>query len=743
MIPDAPACPSGTAGAPGGKCVSVQTFVPVRAASAPSAGLLSGGISGLVDEALLAARAWIASEVFLDERVEAVCERIRTSDGLEADLAEVLELCAELAGAECGVLLLRTEGCLRVAAAHGLDGRQRAAFAGFSMLASPVLPSGHEPVAGSLDPLNGSDDFLRHALRTAGLRSFVSVPLAIDGRLGEGVICLLSRGDATARQDSMRRIARAGARIAESIDRRRRAADHASREASLRAIVDSVSDGILTVDDSGRIRSANPSASRIFGYLSDELVGMPIGTLAPRNAPAQATGSLAGCVPGRGFRTYGHPFEVSARTKDGAEVPLEVTFSEIEPGKLVACVLRDISERKQSDARLRQSDRMASLGALAAGLGHDMNNVLFPVRAHLNALAMDAVARRATAAGEHVDQIQQGVRYLQQLADGLHYLVNDAGNADGGCDGAILSNWWRGTGALLRRSLPPLCNVSVEIPDALPRVRITEHALTQAVLNLFVNAGDAMLTVPDHGAGHVCVTAHASPDGRSIDLAISDDGPGMDEATRRRAFDMFFTTKVRGLGSGLGLAMVARAVEQAGGDARIESAPGRGTTVTLRLPVAADPSVDGAVTAISGLHGRAASFIESALGARGFRTVPEAALESADAWFVDPRAGEVAAVRSWRLRRTGRTVVLLGQPHRLASAKWSAVADCTIESLSDFDTLLVGVDRACSIIQRRRNDDRDHDDGGAGAAGADARAQEGGQRRHRRRRGGGARAGGG
>ena len=118
-------------------------------------------------------------------------------------------------------------------------------------------------------------------------------------------------------------------------------------------------------------------------------------------------------------RILGKVVEVFARRKDGTTVPIELSVSEIEPRRMFTGVMRDITERRANEARLRQSDRLASLGALAAGLGHDMNNVLFPVRAHLNALAADAAEPGAATRRDHVAQIARGIEYLQKQRESL------------------------------------------------------------------------------------------------------------------------------------------------------------------------------------------------------------------------------------------------------------------------------------------------------------------------------------
>jgi signal transduction histidine kinase len=138
--------------------------------------------------------------------------------------------------------------------------------------------------------------------------------------------------------------------------------------------------------------------------------------------------------------------------------------------------------------RLRMTDRMASIGALAAGLGHDMNNVLLPVRAHLNAaqaLTMIPEVR------EHVEAVLQSVTYLQQLADGLHFLALDTDKEipEGTTD---VRAWWSQVGPLLSKAVPKHVKVVVSLPKGLPEVGISPHGLTQAMLNLIVNAGQAI-----------------------------------------------------------------------------------------------------------------------------------------------------------------------------------------------------------------------------------------------------------
>jgi Histidine kinase-, DNA gyrase B-, and HSP90-like ATPase len=186
----------------------------------------------------------------------------------------------------------------------------------------------------------------------------------------------------------------------------------------------------------------------------------------------------------------------------------------------------------------------------------------------------------------------------------------------------------------------------------------------------------------------------------------------MPEEVRARALDMFFTTKTRGLGTGLGLAMVSRMAKEAGGSVSIESRPGQGTTVSIHLPVAsADDEIIDIPVALTLADGRAAGFIESALRARGIRNVVIDESADADVWIADPRIVTSQEAQRWTAQRAGRTLVLFGGPHRIQAKEWRGLAAATLVQANDFDALLADVDQVCSIIQRRvDHGQRNHDD---------------------------------
>ena len=130
---------------------------------------------------------------------------------------------------------------------------------------------------------------------------------------------------------------------------------------------------------------------------------------------------------------------------------MDLAVSEVEHLKLFVGFVRDITDRRQAEDKLRQADRLASIGSLAAGLGHDMNNVLLPMRGHLDALEAAALGARPTT---HVEAIRSSTQYLQQLTDGLQLLALDPLDEDASGSVTDVAEWWDQVGALLQRSLP-------------------------------------------------------------------------------------------------------------------------------------------------------------------------------------------------------------------------------------------------------------------------------------------------
>lgn len=247
-------------------------------------------------------------------------------------------------------------------------------------------------------------------------------------------------------------------------------------------------------------------------------------------------------------------------------------------------------ELEESHQRLRLSERMAAMGTLATGIGHDIGNLVLPLR-----IGLDSLERRRLPAGSEPDiiAIRKSVEYLQGLANGLRYLAMDPDDVGIGSGHNDLHDWWADIEPLLKNCLPREIALVREFApvEELPEIAMPLHHLTHVVFNLVQNAGDAMR---GRDSGSVRIKAESSTAARTgqsaVKLAVIDDGPGMSAKVRERCIEPFFTTKFRGVRTGLGLPLVHGLIRRAGGEVELESAPGRGTNWILTIPAQGGPS---------------------------------------------------------------------------------------------------------------------------------------------------------
>ena len=653
--------------------------------------------TSLADE-LADARVRIASDLSVWSRVRDVSARLVNNGDLEPLLAELLGVAVDVTSFNAGFIRIMSHGDIPARVITNTGGVSRMCRVSDKSVLDPQ--NGHLSFPDLRAIKTPQLDRLLIAAIESGFRGFHATPLmSRHGHMIGSITTLSNRPGATDERDQhvLDLLAR---QAADFIEWRMAGVIASQSDARLHSVLDSVPDAILTIDERGMIWSANPATSSILGYKPSSIIGQSIGILVPERDREKWMLRLVTSLGSGSFHNFAiQRHDMRVLHKDGADVEVELVVSAVETQHIFTVVIRDLTERRATVARLRQSDRLAALGTLAAGLGHDMNNVLFPIRAHLNALSVAPVVKSQLGDTDHVTAIMDGVRYLQQLADGLHYLVNSDENSQDSGAGIRLAAWWVGTGALLSKSLPVHTEVKVAIRGDLPPVGVTAPALTQAVLNLFVNAGEAIAARGADWRGHVRIAAVAAPDGRSIVLSVEDNGIGMSDAVRASALDMFFTTKPRGLGSGLGLALVSRVAKQARGSVMVESTEGTGTTISLELPLATQhrPSFSIKV-AVSLADGRAAAFVQSALISNGYESVKLDDAAEADVWLVDPRIVTPHDALVWSAKRHGRKVILFGKSHRLQRKDWRGIATGAVERAEDFEDLLVGINRACEII---------------------------------------------
>ena len=502
-------------------------------------------------------------------------------------------------------------------------------------------------------------------------------------------------------------------------------AEHAA--ARDHAVIAAALDPILTIDAFGIIKSASDSVFRVFGWTPAELFGQNVSLLMPEPHRSAHDCYLANYRRTGRSTILGKPREFHCVHKNGVRFPVELSISRVDPPlpgngglPLFVGIVRDVSERKRSEERLedyrrsleekvrershalqdsqdklRMADRLASIGTLAAGLGHDMNNVLLPIRAHLNALKAAGAKSALPATGQkHVEAIAKSVAYLQQLADGLHFLAMDP-ESDGDQNGAKATTdvrrWWSQTGVLIAKAVPKHVRVTASIRSRIPEVVVASHRLTQAMLNLVVNAGEAIPPPAERRqpAGHIRIWAEDDPAHGEVRLGVTDNGRGMPREVERRAFEMFFTTKTRGLGTGLGLALVSKVAEGAGGRVELQTAVGKGTTVVLVLKTA---SARGSARAsrpaarVSVRDSRASTVIQQILGAGGAEIVGDAE-QNSDVWVTEPGRDELRSAQAWRAAHPAGRLVLFGAPDRSLRRAWDALGPIHVDEKNDFDDL--------------------------------------------------------
>lgn len=272
---------------------------------------------------------------------------------------------------------------------------------------------------------------------------------------------------------------------------------------------------------------------------------------------------------------------------------------------------------ERSHRQLRLSERMAALGTLSAGLGHDMGNLLLPVRLRLETLLTEHLT--AHARGD-VEAIAACVEHLQRLASGLRLFTLDAADNEASEGTTHVERWWSEVQTFLKNAVPKGVTLSTHLSKTVPELGVPRHQLTQAVFNLIQNAGDAL----GHGSsGNVEI--HLAPAGAGwAELTVSDDGPGMPEEVRQRCLEPFFSTKTRKLSTGLGLALVQGVVKSVNGQIAVQSSPGRGTRVVLTLPTdgARPVSAEPLLAFVSVQDARRSAFIVSVLNGMGLCARP-------------------------------------------------------------------------------------------------------------------------
>ncbi|MET3926982.1 ATP-binding protein [Devosia sp. 2618] len=352
-------------------------------------------------------------------------------------------------------------------------------------------------------------------------------------------------------------------------------------------LLTSVPAGIVAYDAEYRVTIWNPVMERIFSLPAPAVLGRSLASVIGDGQSEVIESRLRDALNG----VLGPIEEIELPTRSGGQVVLESQHAPLRggDGQIVggAAFFREMTERRRVEEQLRQAQKMETIGQLTGGVAHDFNNLLAAIQGNLELLA-----KRLPDDPQIQRFINGAMKGAQRGASLTARLLAFARRQDLKPEPTDLSELLDGMRGLMERSIGPLIAVDFKIAPDLPPAKVDANQLELAILNLAVNARDAM---PDGGQLTFTLEerdgTEGGPDlfGRYLLLSVRDTGSGMDAKTLESAIEPFFSTKELGKGTGLGLSMVHGLAVQLGGTLRLKSQLGQGTTAELWLPISTVP----------------------------------------------------------------------------------------------------------------------------------------------------------
>ncbi|QDV75788.1 two-component system sensor histidine kinase NtrB [Botrimarina mediterranea] len=373
------------------------------------------------------------------------------------------------------------------------------------------------------------------------------------------------------------------------------------------AILQTAADGIVVIDRQGKILSANPSAHRMFGLEPGSLIGSEVTTLMGSYDREHHHEYIAKYEQTGASSVIGQTRELVARRGDMDFFPIELSVAVMEwdGRRAYTGFLRDVSERRDLQNRLAQAEKLESIGRLAAGIAHEINTPLQFINANTQYLGEAFPLLAEAAAGGTATQPEK----LEKIASTIQDAINDnvvgiarvseivkamkefshpgeklksIGSVNTCVQSAvtITRNRWKG-----------VADLELQLDEDLPACDVYVAELNQALLNLIVNAADAIGEANGSEAEPGKITIRTWADAETVNLVVEDSGPGVPDEVLAKIFDPFFTTKGVGKGTGQGLS-IARdiIVKLHGGVLAVENRPEGGASFTIRLPLSTQPS---------------------------------------------------------------------------------------------------------------------------------------------------------
>ena len=362
--------------------------------------------------------------------------------------------------------------------------------------------------------------------------------------------------------------------------------------AVLNAILDAAVDAMVVSDDAGIILRANTAAGDLFQNDPADMVGKNVKILMPKSRADQHDSYMSHHVTTGEKRIIGLGRDVEGQRRDGTVFPLHLSVghADVDGRQYFIAIMHDLTYRKSTEDALARSQRLDAIGQMTGGIAHDFNNLLTVIIGNLELLEMrGADAKQIEPIKDALDAAELGAELTSRLMVFARKSHLKPVRSD-------LREISEQTLTMLKRTMGATYRIKTDFADRLSPVMIDPVQLQSALMNLALNARDAM-----SGGGELLVSlADVTIDdsymaqetdiaqGNYVRLSISDDGQGMSLDAQRRAFEPFFTTKSDTGGTGLGLAMVYGFVRQSGGHITLYSEPGLGTSFGLYFPVIAD-----------------------------------------------------------------------------------------------------------------------------------------------------------
>ncbi len=375
-----------------------------------------------------------------------------------------------------------------------------------------------------------------------------------------------------------------------SVRRREAERELAYREAEFRDLFENAPNGIFTLDAAGRILRVNRRAEEILGHPAAGLQGKSVEDILDMAVESEAAGRLLHRLR-NGEYLQNEPLKIQRRDGRPGWISLSVRAVETTDGKLIGqrVSVLDITEQKILEEQLFQSAKMEAIGRLAGGVAHDFNNLLTVMTGYLSLIL------NSLKPGQQIyEDLQEVISAVERAAELTRQLLAFSRRQIMQPEMVDINDRIRGLEKMLRRILGEDIQLHVELAEDIAKVYVDPAQIEQVVMNLVVNARDAMpeggiLTIEtaerDLDENYARQHLGVEP-GRYIMLSVSDTGVGMDEETKAHIYEPFFTTKKEGKGTGLGLAMAYGIIKQNGGSIWVYSEPGKGTTFKIYLPAA-------------------------------------------------------------------------------------------------------------------------------------------------------------